>query len=301
MFKDLNLEKILKNKKEEGYQVNIIVERSTSMVLWEKDISTLNSEEFNLFYLKDFSLFKDETLESGIPLTDLSSKEKTINLLITDCVSEYWGTTKAYSFMEEVGKNSFFSILNVLPQRMWKRTILDNTWRIKFTHKIDSGLVSDIDEVECGVTEHLKVPMMTVDNISMKHWNNLVAGEKDCWVYGSLFEKREFSNILNNDKSEIEEDYPPVERIQNFECAVPPMGQKLAIYLSAIPLTLESMKFVQKEILEGKTIDLVEVYLSGLLKRTENGFDFVDGVRDLLADKLYEHKKIEIKKRVYEQ
>ena len=290
-----NLLDILKSKKEDGLTMNIMIEETVSMSLWDDDLKEVISSEFNISYLKES--------ENGFLIEN--NCESDLTILITDCVSESWSDSRGYNFLENISKKTFFSILNVLPQRMWKRTVLDNTWRIKFPERGElknSELISNIDEKECGVTEHISVPMMTMDEISFKHWNNLISGEKDNWIYGSLFEKREFLDSKSLSNENISDPMNAKEEVAFFEMICPPMVQHLAIYLSAVELNMEMMKSVQRISLpEANTIGLVEVFLSGLLKKTDKFttsgeiiYDFIDGVRDVLADKLYEHKRLEI-------
>ena len=307
---------LTKPKREKKFTLNIIIEKSDSMEVWEEITSNFSStvasflffKALNIYYLKDFVLYSDKQCKNKVSVNIFHShEEKYLTILMSDCVSSGWGYKSGYDFLKSITEITPFMILNMLPQRIWKRTIIDDTWRIKFTHKegwLNKFLISDIDEEECQVSkEHVRVPMTTFDTISLKHWSNLIAGEKENCLYGSLFEAEWFSGApkVTNDSRENED---PVQLVKDFEIFASPMAQKLAIYFSTVPLSMDIMKIVQKVSLpESNHTHLAEVFLSGLLKKTTLRtpsrkiiYKFVNGVRDILRDKLYLHKKIDILK-----
>ena len=310
---------VTKLKQEKKFTLNIIIEKSESMTVWEemtKDfISAVSGflffKELKVYYLeeseKKFTLYSDKKCQSTVSVNIFHSLEqRSLTILISDCISQSWSDNRGYKFLKNITEVTPFMILNMLPQRIWKRTILNDTWRIKFTHNsgwLNQKLISDIDEKSCKVKEHIKVPMTTFDTISLKHWANLVSGKKENWLYGSLFEKNEFDKppepIVESQEKE-----DPIELVRDFEIFASPMAQKLAIYFSVVPLSLDIMKIVQKVSLpKSSHTHLAEVFLSGLLKKTSfrtfSGkviYEFVDGVKDILREKLYLHKKIDIVK-----
>ena len=311
---------VTKPKQELKFTLNIIIEKSESMMVWEemtKDFVSAVSgfiffKNLKVYYLeeseKEFQLYSDKKCQSKVSVNVFHSLEqRNLTMLMSDCISQPWSDERGYKFLQNITQLTPFMILNMLPQRIWKRTILDDTWRIKFTHKkgwLNQKLISDIDEDACKVDEnHIKVPMTTFDTISLKHWSNLIVGKKKNWLYGSLFEAKWFNHPPQTIK-ESQEEEDAVELVRDFEIFASPMAQKLAIYFSTVPLSLDIMKIVQKVSLPESThTHLAEVFLSGLLKKTANRtksekviYEFVDGVREVLKEKLYLHKKIDVLK-----
>jgi len=308
---------VTKPKQELKFTLNIIIEKSESMMVWEemtKDFVSAVSgfiffKNLKVYYLeeseKEFQLYSDKKCQSKVSVNVFHSLEqRNITMLMSDCISQPWSDRRGYKFLQNITQLTPFMILNMLPQRIWKRTILDDTWRIKFTHKegwLNQNLVSDIDEDACKVKEHIKVPMTTFDTISLKHWSNLVAGKKENWLYGSLFEAKWFDHPPQAIE-ESQEEENAVELVRDFEIFASPMAQKLAIYFTSnIPLSLGLMKIVQKICLpESNHTHLAEFFLSGLLKKTSTKtkssilYEFIDGVQETLSDKIYEHKRDDI-------
>ncbi|MCP4401461.1 MAG: hypothetical protein GY801_29705 [bacterium] len=125
--------------------------------------------------------------------------------------------------------------------------------------------------------------------------------KSDGWLLSCIFKRSHlYPGTID---SEQEEDTSPlpepsaIERVQRFYSIASPMARKLAGYLSAVPLTLHTMRLVQQVMLpESQQTDLAEVFLGGLLTQ-ESGisdhpyltiYDFHEGVREILFEMMLE-------------
>ena len=309
-------------KSELKYTLSLIIEKSESMEVWEELIHEfiLAMSRFHffkqvrVFYLKGdnkrYRVYKDKKCKSKVSIKKFYSlKQRNLTILMSDCISIGWGDKRGYKFLNKITKVTPFMILNMLPERMWNRTVLDNTWRVKFTHREgwkNNTLVTSLDEKRYKIKKRklIRVPITTLEKVPLMYWSNIVAGRKNNWLDGSLFEAEIFEkNIVKNFSKPIEIDAKEI--VDSFYVYTSPLAQKLAIYFSITPiLNMSIMKMIQKNSLpESNYTHLAEVFLSGLLKKDrvskeskykETLYTFRDGVAELLSDRLYTHKKEEI-------
>jgi len=306
---------ILKPKKELKYNLFILVEQSESMDIYNELIIDFVKavDRFSIFknikvyyikqYKDSFNLYKDKKNKTKLSLKALNSdNQRNFTMILSDCISSGWGDKRGYTLFEKLTKITPLSIINMLPQRLWRRTPLKSSRRVKFTHKksfLNDTLVSDIDEVD--IKDNIKVPMTTLESIPLKQWSNLVAGKKNNWLYGSIFEANVFNKMTD---IEIKDNTINTadDIVKNFDKYTSPIAKKLAIYFSTVPLSMDIMKIVQKENLqEANYTHLAEVFLSGLLKKSDKKtntddviYEFIEGVQEILFARLSLHKKIDI-------
>jgi len=309
-------------KKELKYTLFIVVEKSTSMRIWEEItqefVSALSRFSFfkdvKVVYLKEldekYQLYRDKQCNKEVSTKLFNSQtQRTLTILLSDCISRGWQDKRGYGFLDEVTAVTPFLIVNMLPQRVWNRTIVNDSWRVKFTHRDgwkNSSLVSDEEEdikEELGSEDDskenfIRVPMTTLEKIPLKHWANVIAGYKNNWLHGSLFEAEVFDLDIPP-KDEIKQtssnSISPKQQVKNFYAYASPLAHELAIYFSVIsPLSLEIMKMIQKTSLpKTNYTHLAEVFLSGLLKKGESKtranddiYLFKDGIKEVLSKRL---------------
>jgi len=308
---------LLKPKQELKYTLSIVIEISNSMEIWEE-----LSKEFHLALLRfrffkdikvyyaqlednDFALYRDKkcTLPASIKTLNTVNMHD-ITMLLTDCISRGWSDKRGYQFLEDITKVSPLVVINMLPQRIWRRTILGKSWKVKYTHKNgfnNNTLVSDLDEEKMNVSSaHIKVPMATFDTVQLRQWSNLAVGKKNNWINGSIFEANIFDIPISESSPTVLQDINPNILVKNFYKSASPMARELAIYFSTVPLSMDIMKIVQKESLpKSNHTHLAEVFLSGLLKKsqykTKSGaprYEYVSGIKDILLERLSLHIKI---------
>jgi len=283
-------------KKELKYTLFIVIEKSTSMRIWEEItqefVSALSRFSFfkdvQVVYLKEldekYQLYRDKQCNKKVSTKLFNSQtQRTLTILLSDCISKGWQDKRGYSFLDEVTAVTPFLIVNMLPQRVWNRTMVNDSWRVKFTHRNgwkNSSLVSDeeddikeeFDLEKDSKEDFIRIPMTTLEKIPLKHWSNVIAGYKNNWLHGSLFEAEVFDLDIPP-KDEIKRtpssSIAPEQQVKNFYAYASPLAHELAVYFSAVPiLSIEIMKMIQKTSLpKTNYTHLAEVFLSGLLKR----------------------------------
>jgi hypothetical protein len=313
-------------QKEFKYTLFIIIEKSTSMRIWEEItrefVSALSRFSFfkdvKVIYLKEedkeYQLYRDKNCTKKVSTKLFNSQsQRTLTILLSDCISKGWQDKRGYSFLDEVTVITPFLIINMLPQRVWNRTIVNDSWRVKFTHREgwkNKNLISDVDDeedIDDILEEHIRVPMTTLEKIPLKHWSNLIAGYKNNWLHGSLFEAEVFDIDIPSkvsSKKTSSNNISPEQQVKNFYAYASPLAHELAIYFSAVDgLSMEIMKMVQKTSLpKTNHTHLAEVFLSGLLKRDEfktksndDTYQFKDGIKDVLSKRLPDPLKEKIR------
>ena len=306
----------LKPKKELKYSLHIIIEQSKSMEIYEEIIKDFLKalkrftifKDIDIYYIKEqeyFKLAKDKKFSKFINITSLKSLQKrNFTFILTDCVSPAWGCSIGYKFLKELESVTPFMIINLLPQRVWRRTQLYKSKEFKITHTkgyLNKNLVSS-EIIPENIKEHIKVPITTLEYIPLKNWSRVVAKEKNNWLYGAIFEAQ-FYNIEANTNAK-QSSVTAQQLLDNFEAYLSPLAKKLAIYLSCVPLTMDIIKIVQKENLkEANYTHVAEVFLSGLLQKsrykTKSGdviYEYKENIQKALFKRLALYKKIEILK-----
>jgi hypothetical protein len=150
----------------------------------------------------------------------------------------------------------------------------------------------------------LCVPIMTLEPQPILTWARAVARAEDVWIPGYLFNKSRSTKIedekgIDNHSQEEQEaaSLSALERVNSFRATASPTAYRLAALLSAVPVSLPTIRLIQQTMLpEANQTHIAEVYLGGLLEVIPSDedivdpdyieYDFIDGVRELLLSSL---------------
>lgn len=305
------LEPKFQAKVENYYDLYLIIDISESMYIWQESIEVFMKklEIFSIFRTIKF-LYLDSSknqaqIHNNKHKTSKASKllnyeGRSILFIITDCIAPAWSRgdmmEKLYNYQNKMPT----SIINMLPRRMWKGTVLrqTNITRLKREGQIIS---SDIDELLLSFDENyfkqdiLKVPIANFSVDNFRAMASFMSGRVDSSCRGIIASKEEFSN--KQDKALIEE-LTADERVQEFFNYSSSSAHKLALYFSVCThLNFSIMKMIQHNMLPDSTqLDFAEFFVGGLLDKSKKDefYTFHTGVRELLQGKLSPYKSVEI-------
>jgi formylglycine-generating enzyme required for sulfatase activity len=242
-------------------------------------------------------------------------------LVATDGISRSWHTGSAIGVLKDWSKYDPLALLQILPPRMWPGTVLrrgvDSAYSATVPAPVNNRLVAadtaldrlypdEIPELSSGCGTYLQLPVLCLQEESLRAWASLILGRKNQWVPGFLFDgSTEFDAI-----SETEEGEPSAvdacEALRRFFAQASPQARRLAAYFAAAPLTIPVMRLIQGVMLPRSTqIHMAEVFDSGLLRRVPDlseedtqFFDFHRGLRPRLLDLISRSEAAEVLLRV---
>lgn len=311
---------VLKPAPTRWLEVALVVDNSTSMAVWQPVADELYSLLVRQGAFRDVRMWRLDTESEMAPqlfyanndiesaprsyqeLFDASGKR--LIIVLSDCVSKAWQDKRMFSWLAKLAPRANVTILQVWPQRLWKRTILGyvntlvsarspalpNTQLI-VEQRSAFGLSSKFLNKVTNEPKRVPITIVALEPHAISNWARMVAGVGNVWapaiqveIDSSLQDNQDLENqdVDNN----IESD--PRYLVEHFQATALPLTQKLAGLLASVPLQLPIMRLIQNSLLPSSEIlHLSEFLTSGLIYRVQDDtdnpiFEFVEGVRDLL-------------------
>ena len=221
---------------------------------------------------------------------------RTLTLVLTDGIGESWRTGAATRMAAAWAKHTPVALVNLLPQRLWHWS--DLTPRRARLRASCRGAPNTRLQVRTGPDLSVKddsavpIPVLGLEPEWWAGWAKLMAVPDAGWV--------DATTVFVEPDAVVEESpvvpispivVPPRERVLRFRTFASVAAFQLAGLLAAVPLSLPTMKLVQRVLLPSADIAAVaEVLLGGLLRKTsiqpddENAvtYEFHNGVREEL-------------------
>jgi hypothetical protein len=242
-------------------------------------------------------------------------------LVLTDGVGESWYGDELPATLADWSRTRPVAALQVLPSRLWHRTALRTSLvRARRTPAADgrievrsSGPLPGIDRSSAGAADRARIrwlPVLEVSDDWLTPWARLVSGCTTEWT------PLQAAPLTVVDRPALStraaEPTDPAGWIERFEEGYSPDAFRLLRLLAAAPLSLPVMRLVQRTMLPASTpMHLAEIFLSGLLVRRtppEPGedpdtilYDFRDGVRDALLDRLTRTESLRVLREVMDE
>jgi hypothetical protein len=309
---DLLIPKFLP-KEEKHYDLYLLIDTSESMEIWQDSIELFVKKlrifsifrEFKLLYL-DSSQKEAKIYANRAKTTLVSSlnnlENRSILFVVTDCIAPAWSKGDMLSTLYTFHKKMPTSIINMLPRRMWKSTVLGNTniTRLKQEAKCIS---SDVDDLILSFDENyfaqkvLKVPVVNFLVNDFKAMSNFMTQKPNSSCSGIVASEEEFEDVSQEEQEEL----TAKERVQDFYNHSSSTAHKLAFYLSTCThLNFPIMKMIQHNMLPKSTqLDFAEFFVGGLLDKSNKGefYTFHTGVRELLQEEISPYLSAEILER----
>ncbi|CCK25249.1 hypothetical protein BN159_0870 [Streptomyces davaonensis JCM 4913] len=219
-------------------------------------------------------------------------------LVLTDTVASGWAGAEVAQMLRQWSAHGPVALLNVLPRRLWDRGAVrpravlvrsvgaaapNTSWR--------QGPATRSRRRRHPVQEGIAVPVVEAGAASVSVLAKLVAGNGQ-WMRVQCLSVARVPEALPSRVRGAQEFEEVDEVLRRFRAGASPVAQRLAGYLSAVPLSLPVMNLVRQIMLpESEHGHLAEVALGGLLTSWAQEdttdpdsvpFDFRPGVRAAL-------------------
>jgi formylglycine-generating enzyme required for sulfatase activity len=307
---------VLKPARERWLDLVIVVEENRATVVWEETINEFrklmerhgafrNVYTWNLctndgkpqFFHQQRKATKKQRSRS--PKELLEPNGRRLILLISDCISSLWWEGEIHNLLELWSKQVSVTILQLLPEQLWERTVLDLGISVSLS-AIEPGLLNSkltIHDFPFWLEEKsnqaLKLPIVILESESLEYWAKVIAGTGNIDTVGILFMPN-WQDLKPTDKlSSSQTTKDPKLLVNKFYNSASPLARRLANLMSSAPVSIPVIHLIQEKMLPPprKPIILAEIFMSGLLEpkliSKENQpekwqYDFVEGVREVL-------------------
>lgn len=300
---------------ERWMDLNLVVDDSTSMVVWHRTVAEFRAVLLELGAFADLRVwrFDGDLAASSRPVVRAEASDtphdprelidprgRQMTLVVSDCVGRAWGNGRVAEVLDQWCEAGPVAVVQVLPQRMWA-DCLPRTVSVRLRASA-AGVPNrdlsvqvrddDVDLVAAGSP----IPLLEIEPRWLASWADLVAGSGG-WVNATaVFTGLMRDEVVPDGQAEhhLVERLPPETRLRQFRARASTEAYRLATCLAGAPLSLPVMRLVQSAMLPGsKPSHLAEVFLSGLLKVRDGHdgsgdveYDFQPGVRDQLLGEL---------------
>ncbi len=299
--------------RERWFDLNLIVERSASMQLWQADVEALarclhsqgGFRSVRRFVLDGPGpgLLRTPQGRRALPLAELLAPgRRPLTLLLTDTGSALWRSGLAQRFLFAVGSLMPLGVLQLLPQRGWRHTALGEpemaAWYARAGHPnlrmTEVAAAGDDAWADAPDPDRCPVPMLGTEPASIRRWALATAARVAASVPCVSVSR------LAGAAPQRAQDLTAAERVAAYRRKVSRAAYDLAVFLSVPdPLTVPVMRLVQRTMLpDTGTGELAEFFLGGLIEpaaagahdsgRVESGkvYRIPDEVRDELKRSL---------------
>jgi hypothetical protein len=174
------------------------------------------------------------------------------------------------------------TILQMLPEWMWRRTALDLGTAVGFKSSIMGVANQQLSlhkplrrsrSIGFKVEDRSKIPVITLDWDKAAQWSQMLIGKADALVPGYLLppeleiEEDISSSFLEKEDGTVS-DLDAAEIVKRFRMTTSPLGRELAGLLAASPvINLPVVRLIQESLLpKSNQVQVAEVFLGGLLR-----------------------------------
>lgn len=328
---------VLKPSPTRWFDVALVIDESASMRIWSRTIAAFQYLLEHLGAFRDVRLWRLVTDEASkivlyegkdvskpfqlphSPQELLDPSGQRLILIVTDCVSPAWYSGVAQQTVATWSRNSTVSMLQVLPQRLWRRTALSYATPVLLCSSAPN--ISN-DHLKLQLlspwstekpSKGLQLPVVTLEPRLLANWARMIRGSEDVWSPGVVFDsykQEESKNPAKLPRVEIPRQIITAqERVGRFRASASPLAQKLAELLATVPVSLPVIRLVQQTMLpESRQTHVAEVFLGGLLEEKDQAseniamdyiqYEFIGGVRDLLLDSVSAYEALRVIKEI---
>jgi hypothetical protein len=301
---------IHRSARERWLDVALVIDQSPSMRLWHRVI-----QEFQIFLeqhgafrsIRIWKLVYDQNQKRTIlavgphtsrqSLYDRNPQElvdptrRRLILVVSDCIGPAWYDGTILKMIEDWGKVNHVSIVQMLSERLWSRSVLRNGYPTQLHLPYPAAPNRQMRDVE-GLAQGLCVPVITLETASLKGWATACAE-------GSIYQAKGTIFAPGSTNGEDEPASPSLDargRVERFWQASSEPVRRLAGLLSYLPVTLPVIRLVQHTMFparQRRTMDIAEILMGGLVYEVNTNtppqvpddlrFEFIEGIRDILA------------------
>ncbi|GAA2160144.1 SAV_2336 N-terminal domain-related protein [Actinomadura napierensis] len=286
-----------------GLDAALVVDDGASMVVWHTWITEVTellrrSASFRDVRVRLLDTDGDLVLRGAgsgarVGTSDpLGASGRGIVLVLSDCVGRAWHDGTMAGLLERWGSGGPVAVVQPLSERLWRRCGPELV-RVRFSVRASRAATANNrlrvatasgEPVPPGVP----VPVIRLRPDWITWWVRLVTGRTGAAREGvALFTGAAPRRVPPADPAA--EPGSARDRVGRFRAAASPPAFRLAVRLSAVPLTLDVMRMVGADTAGVGDQQLAEVLLGGLLHRVagpDATYDFTAGVRAELRSHL---------------
>jgi hypothetical protein len=210
---------------------------------------------------------------------------RSLFLVLTDGIGEAWRTGAAPRVVASWARHSPTALVNLLPDRLWHWSGLSP---VRVRLRADRPGVPNTRlqvRTEAGLSvkdeSAVPIPVLGLAPDWWAAWANLLAVPGAGWVNSTTVFVEPDAVVEEPLVAPVEppEEIPPKERVLRFRTFASVPAFQLALLLAAVPLSMPTIKLVQRVLLPSADISAIaEVLLGGLLRKTRLRPDAGDGV-----------------------
>lgn len=289
---------VLKAEPELWLDLALVIDESHSMLIWGHTIQELKEifKKYGIFRdIRIWGLQPDETgnslqvfsrMGSSKRLTDpkeiVDPTGRRLILIVSDCVSNIWRKGMMFPVLKVWTEKQPLTILQMLPEWMWRRTALDLGTAVGFKSSIMGVANQQLSlhkplrrsrSIGFKVEDRSKIPVITLDWDKAAQWSQMLIGKADALVPGYLLppeleiEEDVSSSFLEKEDSTVS-DLDAAEIVKRFRMTTSPLGRELAGLLAASPvINLPVVRLIQESLLpKSNQVQVAEVFLGGFLR-----------------------------------
>ncbi|WP_086663631.1 SAV_2336 N-terminal domain-related protein [Lentzea kentuckyensis] len=300
------LSPVLVPARERWFNVDVVVDRSTSMAAWDDTITEL------MTVLRGTSAFR--TVEKwhidpneAKPLLHKTNKitlkprglrdprQRRLVIVFSDCVAEGWYRKEIWSVLRDWGSATHTLLMNPLPQKLWRRTGLDQpASRLRPSRPgapngdLKFGF-SPLLRRAPGGDRWLPLPVAGLSVASLGQWACTVMAKNPSGCDGVLLPPD--SEVPPADLDHLAEDPPDGEElVKSFRLTASGPAWRIAVLCANQDvLHVRVLRFIQRELVpDAQPADLAEVLTSGLFNEAAGSTpeDMVIALRDGVSEHL---------------
>ncbi|KOV81759.1 tetratricopeptide repeat protein [Nocardia sp. NRRL S-836] len=293
---------VLTPVRERWFSVDLVVDRSVSMSLWEDVIAETRSllrqtgafRTIEQWYLDPDSCELRTIDGVVVPSKRLRDpQERRLVIVVSDCIAGGWRDDAMWQMMCTWASSTPTALVNPLPPKLWRRTGLDHpaarlhagrpgASNPSLRHTLPPLLV-----LVAPGEQWLPLPVVRLSPKSIAQWAGVLMSMDSAGCEGVLLPS---SGRLT---AEDDDEWSPDDRVHSFRLSASPLAWRTAVLSSVndqFPLRL--LRLIQRELVpDAELSDLAEVVVSGLFIEvrgadlTELTLKFREGV----AGELREH------------
>jgi len=312
---------VLTPKKERWLDVALLIEDSESMILWQSLLKEVQDFLEHLGAFRDIKPYRMnwDDLTKTLQISSFYSFSQYLSpqalnapgsrrliLIVSDCISPAWISEQFIDILQQWSSQSLLTVLNPFPERIWERTNLDYAIKIRLGNKkkgltsqswqaipLESWQVKGFDKQ--ALLKLVKLPIVSLESESIKAWVNVIMGKGISWCSGVWLG----SNFMYSyeEEEDDEKSLTPLQQINNFYATSSQLAWELIQWLSAIPVSLATIRLVQRTLLpESTQVNVAEVIMGGLLSPVKSlnsyqsphqiQFEFKLGIREAFLERL---------------
>ena len=299
-----------RQQQERHFFLTLVIDRGDTMILWQELIKHFESMIYTMGVFSRISLYYwDTTQKNPVLYYDKAltreTYEKNITLdekrnliwIMTDCIGLAWKTGAAFKSIQRWSTKSLTSIMQMFPKEMWMGTMLYKGKHSQLSATAFNPLNKNlITQRRRKKVNSLKIPVISFNPYALQAWAKMVVNKQGNHISGVEFELNHLSFSYNPPPQGT---ITPDMRMKRFYSQASPTAQKLAFYMSVLPVDFQVTRILQEVYLkESNQAHVAEVFLGGLIEKKGKGdtphYDFYPEIREKLNTNISADKSVDI-------